>query len=90
MRPEEPRETWRKTGSGRAASLGESDVGIFPPGELVKLVMDVETDVLGSLTERGQPEGPQVNAGEEILTESARSDFLGQIAIGAGDEEKVG
>src|SRR5690606_20440412 len=69
--------------------LDARDALLQPRVELPEEVLDEERDVPGALAERGQADGHDVEAVEEVLAERALSDELLEIAVGRGDEADV-
>src|SRR5580658_3926027 len=57
--------------------------------ELAEKVLDEQRNVPGSLAQRRQPDGDDVEAIVEVLTEDARADEFLQVAVGCGHEAHV-
>ena len=52
-------------------------------------MFDVGLDVFATVGECGQWVIPDVDAGEQVFTEASGTDFVAQVAVGAGDELEV-
>src|SRR5262249_52204340 len=85
----------RGVGGGREAQEGgprlaeEGDLSAMSLRPALELVVEVGLDVLTALAEAGQAEGPQVDAGQQVLAEAAGLDVDAEVAVGAGDQLEV-
>jgi hypothetical protein len=55
----------------------------------LELVIEVGREVGAALGQAGQPERPQVEAGQQIGAEPAGGNLGGEVAVGAGDQHEV-
>src|SRR5262245_6057816 len=54
-----------------------------------ELEFEVRFNVFGAFAQARQQEGPQIDASQKVLTESAARDAVGEVPVGAGDELEV-
>ena len=69
---------------------GEADHAAHRRGKAGQFKLHVGLDVLGPLGQAGQPEGPDVDAGQQVLAEGGPPRLSGrEVAVGAADEVEV-
>src|SRR5262249_24599493 len=76
----------QKIGAGFAA---EGDAASVSLRIAVKLVVEIRLDVFRSLTKPRQAKSPEVDPGQQIVTEATAADRVAEIAIRAGDQLEV-
>ena len=73
----------------QARGPAEGHASAVALGVALELVVEVRLDVLRALAQRRHAEGPDVDAGQQVVAEAARAHAGPQVAVGPGDQLKV-
>ncbi len=85
-----PRRATGEREEGRSRLAVEAHPPPGAGGELLELVVEVRLEVLRALGEPRQPEGPQVDPGEQVLAEAPVPRVDGEVPVRARHQPEVG